>query len=208
MFKKPIEIKNTTLIGSWEEVQSIKASTITKDVNDTEELNGIILKGYEMKFGAKNENGEIYDKNCFDAFIQKYFVDNKLNIPVDVQHRSDLMHLAGRVIYAETNNFGFYVVAYIPKTYVNYDVVKNLLREKVLQGFSKCGWATEYESRYNEDGDFDHVFIKQMEINAISIVASPANALSFERVQEIQNATKFENKNKTKKVSLFKNQKL
>ena len=84
-----------------------------------------------------NENGEIYEKDCFDQFINSYFVENKLNIPVDIQHRSDLLSLAGRVIYAEVNSVGLYFVAYIPKTYIYYDVVKNNLKEKILQGFSK-----------------------------------------------------------------------
>lgn len=197
MKKKFLKIENTTLIGEWEEVQKIKASNITKNEADNEVLDGLIIKGYEMKFGQKNENEEIYRKDCFDKFINSYFVENKLNIPVDIQHRSDLLNLAGRVIYAEVNSIGLYFVAYIPKTYVYYDVVKNNLKEKILQGFSKCGYATDYEYLWNEDDSFKAIDIKEMALLSVSLVATPANSIKFENVQEIQNATRFNNKTKT-----------
>lgn len=204
MKKKFLKIQNTTLIGQWEEVQQIKASSITKNEGDTEVLDGLIIKGYEMKFGQANENEEIYEKDCFDKFINTYFVDNKLNIPVDIQHRSDLLNLAGRVIYAEVNGVGLYFVAYIPKTYIYYDVVKNCLKEKILQGFSKCGYATDYEYLWNEDGSFKAINIKEMALLSVSLVATPANSIKFENVQEIQNATRFKNKTKTKTENKLK----
>ena len=204
MKKKFLKIENTTLIGEWEEVQKIKASSITNNEGDTEVLEGLIIKGYEMKFGQANENGEIYEKNCFDKFINSYFVENKLNIPVDIQHRSDILSLAGRVIYAEVNSIGLYFVAYIPKTYYYYDVVKNNLKEKILQGFSKCGYATDYEYEWNEDGTFKNITIKEMALLSVSLVATPANSIKFENVQEIQNATRFNNKTKTKTENKLK----
>ena len=204
MKKKFLKIENTTLIGEWEEVQKIKASSITKNEGDTEVLDGLIIKGYEMKVGQVNENGEIYEKDCVDKYINSYFVENKLNIPVDIQHRSDLLSLAGRVIYAEVNSVGLYFVAYIPKTYYYYDVVKNNLKEKILQGFSKCGYATDYEYEWNEDGTFKNITIKEMALLSVSLVATPANSIKFENVQEIQNATRFNNKTKTKTENKLK----
>ena len=204
MKKKFLKIENTTLIGEWEEVQKIKASSITKNEGDNEVLDGLIIKGYEMQFGQVNENGEIYEKDCFDKYINSYFVENKLNIPVDIQHRSDLLSLAGRVIYAEVNSVGLYFVAYIPKTYYYYDVVKNNLKEKILQGFSKCGYATDYEYEWNEDGTFKNITIKEMALLSVSLVATPANSIKFENVQEIQNATRFNNKTKTKTENKLK----
>ena len=53
-----IKLQDTTLIGNWEEVQGVPASTITKNDKDVEKLDGIIVKGYETKFaGGTNENG-------------------------------------------------------------------------------------------------------------------------------------------------------
>lgn len=186
------KIQDTTLIGSWEEVQGIEASTITKNTDDVEKLDGIIVKGYETKFaGGTNENGERYSKDAIDDFIQRYFVDNKLNMPVDIEHDGRPEWLAGRVIYVESNATGFYFVAYIPRTFMNYETVKNLLAEKILQGFSKLGWATDYEWKYKQNGDFDYELIKKVDIVRMSLVSTPANAVAFEKVQEIKNATRF-----------------
>lgn len=190
-----IKLQDTTLIGNWEEVQGIPASTITKNDKDTEKLDGLIIKGYETKFaGGTNENGERYTKDCIDDFITHYFVGNGLNMPVDIQHVQDLDHLAGRVLYIESNEVGFYFVAYVPRTFKNYTVLKDLLRNGIIQGFSKMGWATDYEYKYKKDGTFDYMLIKRMEIVAMSLVAVPANAIAFEKVAEVENGLRFEKK--------------
>ena len=50
--------QNGVLIGDWEEVQSLPLSTITKNTDDAEILDGLIVKGYETKFSdGKNANG-------------------------------------------------------------------------------------------------------------------------------------------------------
>jgi len=190
-----IKLQDTTLIGNWEEVQGVPAFTITKNDKDTEKLDGLIIKGYETKFGGTNENGERYTKDCIDDFITRYFVGNGLNMPVDIQHVQDLDHLAGRVIYIESNEVGFYFVAYVPRTFKNYTVLRDLLRNGILQGFSKMGWATDYEYKYKGDGTFDYMLIKRMEIVAMSLVAVPANAIAFEKVAEtVQDGLRFEKK--------------
>lgn len=191
-----IKLQDTTLIGNWEEVQGVPASTITKNDKDVEKLDGIIVKGYETKFaGGTNENGERYSKDCIDDFINRYFVGNGLNMPVDIQHIQDLDHLAGRVLYIESNEVGFYFVAYIPRTFKNYAVLRDLLRNGIIQGFSKMGWATDYEYKYKNDGSFDYMLIKRMEIIAMSLVAVPANAIGFEKVSEtVQDGLRFEKK--------------
>ena len=198
-----IPIYDAVKIGSWDEVDSLSLSTITKNDSDTTKLSGIILKGYETKFnGMKNKNGEVYDPGCLDNFIENYFTKNKLNMPVDIQHRDDINHLCGRVLLLEVNSVGFYFVVYIPKTYKYYEQVKFLLSEGILQGFSKYGWATDYEYIYKPNGEYDYTIIRQMEIFTVSIVASPANPVSFEKIQEIKNGFKFENKLKPLKQEI------
>lgn len=206
MEKRKINIFDNVLIGSWEEVQSISASTITKNDKDNEKLDGLILKGYETKFGKTNENGERYSKECLDAFIDKYYLKNKLNMPVTIQHGYDVDSLAGRVIYIESNSTGLYFVAYIPKTYVRYEQVKNLLTNGILQGFSKEGWATDYEYKYKQDGSFDYMLVKSIEVTAMSVVSTPANAVAFETMKEIADGLRFNNtnvQNETKKKDAF-----
>ena len=191
-----IKLQDTTLIGNWEEVQGVPASTITKNDKDVEKLDGIIVKGYETKFaGGTNENKERYSKGCIDDFINRYFVGNGLNMPVDILHIQNLDHLAGRVLYIESNEVGFYFVTYIPRTFKNYTVLRDLLRNGIIQGFSKMGWATDYEYKYKKDGSFDYMLIKRMEIISISLVAVPANAIGFEKVSEtVQDGLRFEKK--------------
>lgn len=182
-------INNGVIIGSWEEVKNLPTSAITKRDDDTSVLNGLIIRGYEMAFGKINENKELYDRNSFDKFINSYFVEKKLNLPIDIQHAGEENPewLAGRVIYAETNTQGLYIIAYIPSSYEHYTMIGNLLREGILQGFSKCGYATDYESKYNEDGSFSHLFIKEFQLLSMSLVATPANGIPFEKLQEIKN---------------------
>lgn len=183
-------LRDGVQIGSWEEVKDLPVATLTKRDGDTGTLSGLVIKGYEMKFGATNENGERYEKTAFDAFIKDYFVGKGLNMVVDIEHAGEYSPEwnAGRVIYAETNTTGFYFVAYIPATYPRYDLVKFQLQEGILQGFSKCGYATNYEWRYTKGGDIDYLLVKEFEILRVSLVCSPANGVPFERVSEIKNA--------------------
>lgn len=195
------KINDSVLIGDWEEVSDLDLSTITKRDTDTSKLNGLVIRGYETKFNnGTNTNKERYEKGCFDEFIENYFVKNSLNIPVTILHRSDIDHLAGRVVYMEENATGFYFVVYIPKSYVKYEAVRAMIAEGVLQGFSKTGWATDYEMRFTETGEWDYDLIKKMELINVSIVDTPANALTFEKVGEkVEDATKFVNKNKAER---------
>lgn len=190
-----LQIQNTTKINDYKEVDKLELSTITKNDGDKELLNGLIISGYEMKFGSINENMEMYEPDSITKYIENYFIKNKMNIPVTILHRSDIQHLAGRVLIVEANKTGFYFTVYIPKSYPMYDDVLNKMREGILQGFSKEGWASEYEYIYNKDGSFSHMLIKEMIFNCISIVSTPANSLKFEKIKEtkIANATKFIN---------------
>lgn len=188
-------IENSVPFGSWEEVENIPLSAVTKNDKDTERLNGLVIRGYEMKFDVVNENGEKYEKGAFDKFIKRYFVDNRLNMPVDVQHCQNWDCLAGRVLLIEVNTVGFYVVAYIPRTYVHYEHIKNLIKEGILQGFSKMGWATDYEFMYKRGGEYDYTLIKEMDILSVSLVATPANRLAFEKIGEtVANALRYNNR--------------
>lgn len=188
-----IKIQDTTLIGNWEEVQDVELSTITKRDTDTQRLNGLVIKGYETKFGKVNENGERYEPGCLDKFVQSYFVDNGLNMVVDLQHSWDVDDQVGRVVYLEVNSVGFYFVAYIPRSVPKYQLVKTLLEEGILQGFSKSGFATDWDW---EEKDGDDVFVvKEMNILSVSLVTCPANPIGFESIGEtVQNRLEYKNR--------------
>ena len=188
------EIKDQTKINDFKEVDKIELSKITRNEADKEILNGLIISGYEMKFGKVNENREMFDPTCIDEYMQEYFIKNKLNVPVTILHNGDIMHLAGRVLVVETTGTGFYFVAYIPKTYMYYDILLNNIKEGILQGFSKEGWAEEYDVKYTKDGNFDYILIKKLIFASLSIVSTPANRLRFDKMGEtmqVINSTKF-----------------
>ena len=188
-------IQDATLIGDWQEVTAMPLSSITKRDTDTQLLDGLVIKGYETKFGKTNENGERYEQGCLDEFIQSYFIDNKLNMVVDVQHGYTIDDQVGRVVYLEANTVGFYFVAYVPRTVARFEQVRNLLAEGILQGFSKCGWATEYEYRYKENGEFDYMLIRKMDVLSVSLVTAPANAVAFEAIGEaVRNELTYRNR--------------
>lgn len=190
---KKLAISDGVLLGSWEEVTELPLSSITKREGDTRKLDGLILKGYETKFGVTNGNRERYAPGCLDDFIQDYFIDRSLNMAVDVQHGWAIDDQVGRVIYIEVNTVGFYFVVYIPRTVARYEQIKNLLAEGILQGFSKCGWATEWADKWAEDGSYDYTEIIKMKIISVSLVTAPANAIPFEQAAEIRNALSFRN---------------
>lgn len=203
-------VRDGVLLGDWQEVSGLPLSSVTKKDADTATLDGLIIKGYETKFNVINENGERYAPNCLDKFVQQYFVDHELNMVVDLQHGWDIDSQIGRVIYLEVNTVGFYFVAYVPSSVARYEQVKALLREGILQGFSKMGWATDYEYRYTRDGEFDYVEIKEFQLCSVSLVTMPANAIPFEAIGEpVKDGLQFVNRltkdePKPKKKSIFK----
>lgn len=189
-------VRDTVLIGEWEEVQGVEAQTLKPEL-DPEKLNGLIIKGYEMKFGKTNENGEQYDKTAFDEFIKRYFVDGKMNMPVDINHQGykDWHAYCGRVLYIEVNSVGFYFAVYVPRDYPDYDRLVWALQSGIVQGFSKEGFVgyDDYDFVYNQDGTFDHEQIHKMSVVSVSLVCTPANGLPFEQMKETKNALHFVN---------------
>lgn len=187
--KAPHRVHDAVLLGDWEETQKIPVEQLRKWTNDAEQLDGLILKGYEMRWDVTNENDERYEKTAFDKFIQEYFVDRKLNMPVDINHEGyyNWQAFCGRVLYIETNSVGFYFVVYVPKTYRYYDDLRGMLQNGIIQGFSKEGWATEWDAVWNEDGTFNYEIIHEMKVLSVSLVCTPANGIAFEKMQEIRN---------------------
>lgn len=179
---------NAVTIGDWEDVKGIPTSQLTKRDEDTSLLDGLIIRGYEMEWDKTNENYERYAKDAFDKFIQDYFIDRGFNLVVDIEHAGvDPQWLAGRVIYAEINSRGMYYIVYIPRTYVHFDMVRNLLQEGILQGFSKMGYATDWEDIWNKQtGEFLYELIKEFKLLAMSLVSAPANGMPFEKLQEVK----------------------
>ena len=187
-------VRDSVLIGEWKDVQDLPLSSITKRADDVEKLDGLIIKGYEMKWGATNENGERYAQGAFDDFINNYYIKNGLNVVVDVQHYEDPFWLCGRLLYIETNTVGFYLVAYIPRTEQAFEAVKSKLQNGLLQGFSKYGFVDDGHYVFKDNGKVDYFQIDKIRLFAASLVATPANGVPFEGVGEVKNRLEYVNK--------------
>lgn len=200
-------VRDTVLIGSWEDTQKIPTETLSKWTNDPDKLNGLIIKGYEMKWNETNQNRERYDDTAFAEFIQSYFVDKGFNMPVDINHEgySNWLAYCGKVLYIETNTVGFYFVVYVPRTYPYYDRLVWCLENGIIQGFSKEGYVDweDYDPVYNEDGTFAYDQIHKIRVVSVSLVATPANGVPFEQLRVTTNALIFEKKNEDPKKEDF-----
>lgn len=185
-------ISDVALIGSWEEVKEIDAQSIKPELSPAK-LDGLIIRGYEMKWDVTNENYERYEKTAFDDFIKSYFVERGLNMPVDINHNGwgDWKAYCGRVLYIERNSVGFYFVVYIPRDYADYERLRWGLRNGIIQGFSKEGYATDWEWKYTSDGAFDYELIKAMKLLSVSLVCTPANGIAFEKMQDVKNGLQY-----------------
>jgi len=185
--KKILKIKNTFLIEDIPKEDSPDAP--------------YLVSGYFKKWGTNNNNGEKYSEDAYDEFINEYFVKNKLHIPINVMHYSDLYHLAGRVVSMEKNTVGIKLTAEIVKSAINFSPITGLIKDKVLQGFSDEGFSTDYEYRYTPDGDFDFCLIKKAALTRISLVDIPSEATAK---FEFKNATNFKGFNKKNKLPFLK----
>lgn len=183
---KKVKLSNDILIDNYEEVDNYDLTRIVPN-SGGEKLNGLIIRGYEMKFNqSANENGEVYSDDAFSDFINRYFVGKRFNIPVTLMHGRSFDDLIGRVLCCEINSVGLYFVCYLPKATPRYEYVKMALQEGLLQGLSKEGWATEYD--WKEDGT---MVINQFDLLCVSLVDLPSNGVNLEKMQEIKNATQF-----------------
>lgn len=195
-------VRDTVLIGSWEDTQKIPTETLRKWTNEPDKLDGLIIKGYEMKWNETNENRERYDDTAFADFIQSYFVEKGFNMPVDINHEgySHWFAYCGWVLYIETNTVGFYFVIYVPRTYPDYSRLIWALQNGIIQGFSKEGYVgwDDYDPVFNEDGSFAYDQIHKIRVVSVSLVAIPANGIPFEQMRVTTNALIFEDKRENK----------
>ena len=203
-------VADGALISSrdWEDVKDTPLSSLTGNPEDKELLNGIIIKGFESMFAdGTNANGERFMPNCLDKFIQDYYVSKGLNIPLCFQHCDDPSWLCGRVLYLEVNDRGFQYVAYIPRDYFYFDRARFFLRNKIIQGFSKYGYATKGHWVDDDNEPWGgYYLVEEMTLLSLAIVATPANGIPFEEVGDlVENATRFVNKTNKKENGKVRN---
>ena len=161
---------------------------IVTDENNNEV--GIEVSGEVTNFSAVNFNGLKFDKKSYDECIREYFEKNELNIPIDLMHQRDMQHLAGVARKFVKKTDSVQVVAFIPKGVYFYNLIKLLIDNGVLQGFSNMGYMTDWEY----DRETDACIVKSFQLISISLVDVPADTAG----KFVSNATDFEGFNFTK----------
>lgn len=154
-------------------------------LNDNGDELGFEVKGLLTTFNMLNENGMTFEKTSYDRAITDYFEANELNIPIDLMHnRNDVRHLAGVASKFVKKSNGIELTAFIPKGVYYYNLIKVLLDNGVLQGFSNLGALRDYE--YNPDTE--EVTVKDFFLISASLVDVPADVGG----KFIENATQFD----------------
>ena len=132
---------------------------------------GIEVKGYLTKFGETNFNGFNFEKKSYDQCINDYFEKNDLNIPIDIMHNRDALHLAGVCNKFQKKQDGVEITAFIPKGVYFYNLIKILIDNGILQGFSNYGSISDYDF----DRASDSLIVKSFQLISISLVDVPAD---------------------------------
>ncbi len=157
---------------------------------------GIEISGMLTKFGYRNENGLIFENESYDKVIADYFEKNSLNIPIDVMHGRDVRDLAGVATVLSKDKEGVRITAYIPKGVYYYGLIKTLIDNGILQGFSNYGWIEKYN--ITQEGDLQ---VFEFSLISASLVDIPADT----NTNFVSNSTKFEGfaGNKTEELPLY-----
>lgn len=167
--------------------------------NEAGEEIGIEIKGLLTTFGQVNDNGYNFDRQSYDKVVNDYFEANELNIPVDLMHvRDNVTHLAGVLRKFTKRNGGVEITAFIPKGVYFYGLIKVLLDNGVLQGFSNYGWITK------GDWNNDEILVSEFRLISASLVDLPADVGG----KFVANATQFEGFNEADKEAEALQQKL
>lgn len=187
--KKDILVQNYAVFLPCEEGEH--RYKVVTDANNTEI--GIEVSGRVTEFNTVNENRLKFDRKSYDACISEYFEKNGLNIPIDVMHVRDAQHLAGVAKKFVKRTDGVDVTAFIPKGVYFYGLIKTLIDNGVLQGFSNFGCMRDCDWSEADDA----WVVKDFFLISISLVDVPADTST----KFVSNATDFEGFNGEPKKS-------
>jgi hypothetical protein len=162
---KKIKVQNYTAFSPIENGEK-KYKIITNQ--DGQEI-GIEVRGTVTSFLDENFNEMKFDKKAYDKCISEYFEKNDLNIPIDLMHVRDAFHLLGVCTKFKKTSSGVEIVAFIPKGVYFYGLVKTLIDNGILQGFSNMGFITNYSFEQ------DVLIVEEFQLISISLVDVPAD---------------------------------
>jgi len=160
-----LPVRNFTTLRT--ETPEGRAYSIRKNA-DGEEI-GFTLSGLLTRFDSINQNDQRWSATAYDEGLQNYFEKNNLFVPLDLQHERDIRSLAGRLESLEKTEEGVLINAYIPRGVYYYNLIKTLLDNYILQGFSNYGYVT----RGHITDDVLHV--EAFQLVSASLVDVPAD---------------------------------
>ncbi len=163
--KEQLPVRNFTALRT--EAPEGRAYTLQK--NEGGEEIGFTVSGLLTRFDSVNENEQRWSATSYDEGLQHYFEKNNLFVPLDLQHERDIRSLAGRLESLEKTEEGILIRAYIPRGVYYYNLIKTLLDNYILQGFSNYGYVT----RGHITDDVLHV--ESFQLISASLVDVPAD---------------------------------
>lgn len=132
---------------------------------------GIRLRGRLTTFDMVNFNDMAFKLDSYDKFVDGYYQANGLNVPVCLQHDdTDVRNLCGIVEEMKKTEEGVDIVVYVPQGVYYYGLIKLLVDNGVLQGFSNCGAVMDAE--INDEGS---LIIKDFALLHVALVTTPAD---------------------------------
>jgi len=163
--KEQLPIQNFTALRT--ETPQGRAYTLRK--NEAGEEVGFTLSGLLTRFDSVNGNDQQWQSTSYDEGITNYFEKNNLFVPLDLQHERDIRSLAGRLELLEKTEEGILIQAFVPRGVYYYNLIKTLLDNHILQGFSNYGYVT----RGHITDDVLHV--EAFQLISASLVDVPAD---------------------------------
>jgi len=136
--KEQLPIRNFTTLRT--ETPEGRSYVLRK--NEAGEEVGFTLSGLLTRFDSVNENAQQWQSTAYDEGLTNYFEKNNLFVPLDLQHERDIRCLAGRLESLEKTEEGVLIHAYVPRGVYYYNLIKTLLDNHILQGFSNYGYVT------------------------------------------------------------------
>ena len=196
--QKKIEVRNYAAFLPVENGERKYKIIVAEDGSEK----GIEVKGFVTSFADGNENGMRFDRKSYDKCIVEYFEKNEINIPIDLMHIRDMFHLAGVCKKFQKKQDGVEITVFIPKGVYFYGLIKTLIDNGVLQGFSNYGWITNWTEK---DGVLVVLDFRLVSISLVDVPADVAGKFQilntvFEGFQIDGESEKTENK---KSLSIY-----
>lgn len=160
---------------------------------------GFEVRGILTTFDVKNVNDYVFTRQSYDKFVDEYFVKNKINVPLCLQHRDDDPRcLCGIVKDMKKTDHGVEIVGFVFRSAYYYGMIKDQIERGLYQGFSNSGYVIDYEY----DNENNALIINEFELMHVAIVCTPGDVSAKLSVKNTV-FSGFENKEEKKEMDAY-----